>query len=215
MLKRLITLTSLLCFAPAALANVQISPQSEGQSIGSYQTVSLQDKNLSVSMRYVAKPELARVYHPNGKGKLSDDFSPYAYKNIVDSQVFHLSIRNNEGRLIGADQLQVSVSLNGLPYEYMDRHNLIKQWRHYYYLNTNTITGAPDFMEQERAIIAEKHIDKHSFAPKDIPPGGEVSGLIAIPSIKENGMLKVRVRNLGNANSKDFIFRFNVEKQEA
>lgn len=214
MLKRLLTLSSLFLFAPAALANVQISPQSN-QEVGSYQTLNQQAQDLSVSLRYVSQPELARVYHPNAKGKLSDDFSPYAYRNIVDTQVFQLTIRNLEGRVVNADQVRLSVSLNGLPYEYYDQNNLIKQWRHYYYLNTNTITGAPDFMEQERAIIAEKHIAKHSFRPKDIPPGGEITGLIAIPSIQDSGTLKMRVRNLGQRNAEDFVFRFDVQKLQS
>lgn len=214
MIKQIFTLTALISLTAPALANVSIEPVANTQQdMAQYQTLNQNQGQISVSLRYVPKPEETRVFHPNGKGKLSDSFSPYAYENIVNTQVFHLTIQNNEARSLGADQLQVQVSFNGLPYEYYDRQALIKQWRHYYYLNTNTISGAPDFMEQERAIIAENFISAHSFQPTDVPPGGQVSGLIAVPTLDKSGLLKVRVRNLGNSVAQpDFVFHFNISE---
>ncbi|MBF2055320.1 MAG: hypothetical protein IGS03_17865 [Candidatus Sericytochromatia bacterium] len=195
-----------------ALAALELEPVSDNQKIDQHQTVNQNQGQVAVSLRYVPNPGQTQVFHPNGSGRLSDTFSPYAYRNIVDTQVFHLTIQNNEGQTLGADQLRVQVSLNGLPYEYLDRNALIKQWRHYYYLNTNTITGAPDFMEQERAIAAEHFIEKNSFSPQDVPPGGKLSGYLAVPSLDQPGLLKVRVRNLGNRVApQEFVFHFNVK----
>lgn len=208
----LILSTLLTAFAFPALAALQVEPLADNQQIGPYQTVNQNQGQLSVSLRYVPDPEKVKVFHPNGNGRLSETFSPYAYRNIVDTQVFHLTIQNNEGQTLGADHLRVQVSLNGLPYDYLDRNAMIKQWRHYYYLNTNTITGAPDFMEQERAIVAEHFIEKNSFAPRDVPPGGQLTGYLAVPSLAQSGLLKVRVRNLGNRVApEEFVFHFNVK----
>ena len=178
MFKRILALsTSLILFAPAAFAqtsSIQLEPVAEAsQSTDGMQSVNQNMGRVSVSLRYLALPDKTQVFHPNGKGKLSDQFSPYAYKNIVNTHVFRLTIQNNEGQSLNADSLQVQVSLNGLPYTYLDRQAMMKQWRHYYYLNTNTITGAPDFMEQERAIVAENFIEKNSFQAQDIPAGGQ------------------------------------------
>lgn len=209
--------TSLILLSPAAFAQTQSSIQLEpvaeaSQSVDGLQSVNQSLGRVSVSLRYLANPDKAQVFHPNGKGKLSDQFSPYAYKNIVNTHVFRLTIQNNEGQALNADSVQVQVSLNGLPYTYLDRQAMMKQWRHYYYLNTNTITGAPDFMEQERAIVAENFIEKNAFQAQDIPAGGQTSGLIAIPALEQSGSLKVRIRHLGNGNSpEDFVFRYNAQ----
>lgn len=204
MKKVLLGLSTLLVIAPAAMAQITLQPESGQQNL---------NQNLgrvTVSLRHVADPGTTTVFHPNGAGKMSDTFSPYAYKNIVKTHVFQLTINNNEGRPIEADQLKLQSSFNGLPYELLDRNAIIKQWRHYYYLNTNTITGAPDFMEQERAIAAEHFIEKFGFQPKDVPAGGEISGLIAVPAIESAGNLRIRVRNIG-ANAQDFVFNFNAQ----
>ncbi|PKL76172.1 MAG: hypothetical protein CVV27_11620 [Candidatus Melainabacteria bacterium HGW-Melainabacteria-1] len=204
-------LAALCVFAPSALAAVQLEPVASAQQQVGQQGVNQSFGRVAVSLRHVADPGSTVVFHPNGAGKLSDTFSPYDYRNIVKTQVFQLTIQNNEGRAIEADQLQIQVSLNGLPYEMLDRNKLIKQWRHYYYLNTNTITGAPDFMEQERAISAEHFIEKTGFQPKDIPAGGELSGLIAVPALQSAGTLRFRIRNLG-PNPQDFTFNFNARE---
>lgn len=225
MLKRVLALTALLALASPALSQLpalaqmnqmKIQPVADAQQqLSGNQTLNQTQGDIAVSLRYLPDGGSTRVFHPNGKGKLHDDFSPYAYEDFLNTQVFQLTIQNNEPRSLGADQLQVQVSLNGLPYEYFDREALIKQWRHYYYLNTNTVTGAPDFMEQERAIAAEKYISSHSFQPQDVPPGGHLSGLIAVPALERGGMLKVRIHNLGNnVADRDFVFHFNVSAMD-
>ncbi|HEY9840020.1 MAG: hypothetical protein ACAI44_15410 [Candidatus Sericytochromatia bacterium] len=210
----MLILSALLALSPAALAAVQLEPVTEAQQqVGQFQSVNQNMGRVNVSLRPVSDPGNTLVFHPNGGGKLSDTFSPYAYKNIVNTHVFQLTIQNNEGRAIEADQLRVQVSLNGLPYDYFDRNALLKQWRHYYYLNTNTITGAPDFMEQERAIVAEHFIEQHSFQPQDVPPGGQISGYIAVPALAQAGLLKFRIRNLDAGTSpQDFVFTFNAKQ---
>jgi len=213
MFKSALALVTGLLLASPAMAALHFEPIPENQQIGQYETVNQSQGQVAVSLRHVAEPGKTLVFHPNGSGRLSESFSPYAYRNIVDTQVFHLTIQNNEGQALGADQVRVQVSFNGLPHEYYDRHELVKQWRHYYYLNTNTITGAPDFMEQERAIVAEKFIEKTSFTPQDVPPGGQISGYLAVPNVERSGLLKVRVRNLGNRVApQDFTFHFNVKE---
>lgn len=214
MKKAVLSLSALLMISPAALAAVQLEPVAESQqAVGQYQSVNQNAGRVNVSLRYVSDPGNTQVFHPNGGGRLSDSFSPYDYKNIVKTQVFQLTIQNNEGQMIEADQLRVQASMNGLPLELLDRNSLIKQWRHYYYLNTNTITGAPDFMEQERAIAAEHFIEQHGFVAKDIPPGGQISGYIAVPTLEQAGSLKFRVRNLGTSAPQDFVFSFNARQQ--
>ena len=190
---------------------VQLSPVPQSnQNLDTYQSLNQEGSPLSVSLRMAESPEPARVFHPNGKGKLSDLFSPYNYQNVVNTQLFYLSVRNNEGQVLPADNLKIQVSFNGLPYSYLDAKSLKKQWRHYYYLNTNTITGAPDFMEQERAITAEKHIDQHSFKAIDLPPGGQNTGLIAVPSLKKAGNLRIRVTHMGQRTPQSFVFDFQA-----
>lgn len=214
MIRSLLSLSLLLAIAPASLAAVQFEPVvASEQQIGQYQALNQNMGRVNVSLRHIADPGNTVVFHPSGAGKLSDDFSPYDYKNIVKTQVFQLTVQNNEGRAIEADQLKLQISLNGLPYDYLDRDSLIKQWRHYYYLNTNTITGAPDFMEQERAIAAEHFIESHSFMPQDIPAGGELTGYVAVPAIQQAGLLKFRIRNLAaGSNGQDFVFHFNAKQ---
>ena len=193
-------------------SRIQLSPLPQSnQSLDSYQSLNQEGNPLSVSLRMADSPQQARVFHPNGKGKLSDLFSPYAYQNVVNTQLFHLTVRNNEGRMLAADQLKIQVSLNGLPYTYLDANTLKKQWRHYYYLNTNTITGAPDFMEQERAITAEKHIDQHSFKAMDLPPGGQSTGLIAIPALEQAGNVRIKVTHMGQSMPQSFVFDFQAK----
>ena len=222
MLKTLMSLSlASLCFSAPALAQnvsvysdtsaVQLSPVPQSnQNLDTYQSLNQEGSPLSVSLRMAESPEPARVFHPNGKGKLSDLFSPYNYQNVVNTQLFYLSVRNNEGQVLPADNLKIQVSFNGLPYSYLDAKSLKKQWRHYYYLNTNTITGAPDFMEQERAITAEKHIDQHSFKAIDLPPGGQNTGLIAVPSLKKAGNLRIRVTHMGQRTPQSFVFDFQA-----
>ena len=215
MLKRLLLLTFTgFCLSTPALAQaqLQLSPLPQGsQNLDTYQSLNQTGSSLSVSLRMIDNPQQARVFHPNGKGRLSDAFSPYSYRNVVNTQLFYLSVRNNEGRVLNADQLKIQVSMNGLPYSYLDANNLTKQWRHYHYLNTNTITGAPDFMEQERAIVAEKHINKHSFKPTDLPPGGQNHGLIAIPSLEKAGNLRIQVSHMGKRTPQNFVFDFQAK----
>ena len=215
MKKTLLCLAALLLSAPAAMAAVQLEPVAQSdQQAGGENSLNQSRGQMMVSLRPISNPGDALVFHPNGAGRISDSFSPYAYKNIVNTQVFQLTIQNNEGRTIEADQLKMQVSLDGLPYDYFDRDALIKQWRHYYYLNTNTITGAPDFMEQERAIVAEHFIEGHSFRPQDIPPGGQITGLVAVPALSQSGTLKFRIRNLDyNSNPQDFTFSFNARNR--
>lgn len=225
MLKALAILSfSLLCLGSPALAQetnintmnsgsgVQLSPLPQSnQNLDTYQSLNQEGTPLSVSLRMTNNPQQARVFHPNGKGKLSDLFSPYAYQNVVNTQLFHLTVRNNEGRMLAADQLKIQVSLNGMPYAYLDANTLKQQWRHYYYLNTNTITGAPDFMEQERAITAEKHIDQHSFKAMDLPPGGQSTGLIAIPALEQAGNVRIKVTHMGQSAPQSFVFDFQAK----
>lgn len=212
MKKTLLGLSALLLIAPSALAAVQLEPVAQSQQQSDAESLHQINGQMTVSLRPVSNPGDALVFHPNGGGRLSENFSPYAFKNIVNTQVFQLTIQNNEGRTIEADQLKLSVSLDGLPYDYFDRDALIKQWRHYYYLNTNTITGAPDFMEQERAIVAEHYIEQHSFRPQDIPPGGQLTGFVAVPALAQSGMLKFRIRNLDfGTHPQDFTFSFNAK----
>lgn len=194
---------------PVAIALSPL-PQSN-QNLDTYQSLNQEGSPLSVSVRMADSVEQARVFHPNGNGKLSDLFSPYDYQKVVNTQLFHLTVRNNEGQVLPADQLKIQVSFNGLPYSYLDANTLKQQWRHYYYLNTNTITGAPDFMEQERAITAEKHIDQHSFKAVDLPPGGQNTGLIAVPSIEKVGNLRIRVTHMGQRMPQNFVFDFQAK----
>lgn len=204
MKKVLLGLSALLLISPAAMAQITLQPEAGQQNI---------NQNLgqvNVTLRHVPDAGNTTVFHPNGSGRLSDTFSPYSYKNIVKTHVFQLTINNAEGRAIQADQVKIQSSFNGLPYEMLDRNALIKQWRHYYYLNTNTITGAPDFMEQERAITAEHFIEKVGFEAQDIPAGGELSGFIAVPALESSGNLRIRVRNLG-PNAQDFVFNFSAK----
>lgn len=224
MLKPLAMLSfALLCLSTPALAQVnpalnaaekdiQISPLPQAnQNLDTYQSLNQEGTPLSVSLRMNTGNQKTRVFHPNGKGKLSDVFSPYAYQNVVNTQLFHLTVRNNEGRMLAADQLNIQVSLNGLPYAYLDANTLKQQWRHYYYLNTNTISGAPDFMEQERAIIAEKHIDQHCFKAIDLPPGGQSAGLIAIPALDQTGNIRIKVTHMGRSMPQNFVFNFQAK----
>lgn len=212
--KSILGLSAGLLMSSNAMAAVQLEPIAESQQeMGQNQSLNQNFGRVSVSLRQVADPGQTTVFHPNGAGKLSDTFSAYNYKNIVKTQVFQLKIQNNEGRAIEADQLKIQVSFNGLPYEYLDQNALIKQWRHYYYLNTNTITGAPDFMEQERAITAEHFIEQNSFQAQDIPAGGELNGLIAVPALQQSGLLKFRIRNLSSGGTiQDFVFSFNAKQ---
>lgn len=185
-------------------------PQSN-QNLDSYQSLNQEGNPLSVSLRMADSPSQARVFHPNGNGKLSDLFSPYDYQQVVNTQLFYLTVHNNAGQVLPADQLKIQVSFNGLPYSYLDANTLKQQWRHYYYLNTNTISGAPDFMEQERAITAEKHIDQHSFKAMDLPPGGQSTGLIAVPAIEKTGNLRIRVTHMGQRTPQSFVFDFQAK----
>ncbi len=214
MFKRLLllSLTGLCLTAPAFAQNaLTLSPlPRDNQNLDTYQSVNQDGSPLSVSLRLMDAPQRARVFHPNGQGRLSDAFSPYAYRNVVNTQLFHLSVRNNEGRVLNADQLKIKVSMNGLPYTYLDANTLTKQWRHYYYLNTNTITGAPDFMEQERAIVAERYINKHSFKAQDLPPGGQAHGIIAIPALEKAGNLRIQVSHMGQRTPQNFVFDFQA-----
>ncbi|MGV3523635.1 MAG: hypothetical protein ACO1RX_05390 [Candidatus Sericytochromatia bacterium] len=213
MTKYLLGLAASLFAMTPAFAAVQLEPLPQAQQQpGDYQALTQNQGRISVALRHVNDAGQTQVFHPNGSGRLSDTFSPFAYKNIVNTQVFLLTIQNNEGRSLPADQLKVQVSFNGIPYDYLDRNALIRQWRHYYYLNTNTITGAPDFMEQERAIAAENFIAKHAFQPQDVPPGGQLSGFLAVPALEQNGLLKVRIRNLGEGIPQDFVFQFNANQ---
>ncbi|MBT9545603.1 MAG: hypothetical protein IV090_09460 [Candidatus Sericytochromatia bacterium] len=215
MKKLLLALSACLIALPATAAT-SLTPvsQASNQSIGGNETLSETQGDITVSVRPVLEPEQAKVFHPNGGGKLSDDFSPYAYKNIVQTQVFQVSISNNSPREIGASQLRFSVSFNGLPVEYLSSGELMRQWRHYHYLNTNTISGAPNFMEQERAIVAEKFIQTHGFWPQDVPPGGEIRGYLAIPPVKGMGALKVRIRHVGDGQTnRDFAFHFEAKNK--
>lgn len=214
MYKSLLALSLVVCLAPSAFAAMTLEAVAEGPQVVSGSSVNQNLGQVSVSLQHISQPERTRVFHPNGKGQLSEDFSPYVYKNIVDTHVFRLTIQNNEGQTLNADQLNLQVSLNGMPYDYLDRDNMMKQWRHYYYLNTNTISGAPDFMEQERAIVAENYISKNGFQAQDVPPGGQISGYIAVPALQQSGVLKFRLRHLGNSRSpQDFVFRFNAQQQ--
>ena len=126
-----------LCFSAPALAQnvsvysdtsaVQLSPVPQSnQNLDTYQSLNQEGSPLSVSLRMAESPEPARVFHPNGKGKLSDLFSPYNYQNVVNTQLFYLSVRNNEGQVLPADNLKIQVSFNGLPYSYLDAKSLKK-----------------------------------------------------------------------------------------
>jgi hypothetical protein len=211
--KLLLALTASLIALPATAATTLMPvSQASNQSIGGNETLSETQGDVTVSVRPVLNPEQAKVFHPNGGGKLSDEFSPYAYKNIIQTQVFQVSIANNSGKELGASQLRFSVSFNGLPVEYLSSGELMRQWRHYYYLNTNTVSGAPNFMEQERAIVAEKFIQSHGFWAQDVPPGGEIRGYLAIPPVSGMGALKVRIKHIGDSQSnRDFAFHFEAK----
>lgn len=213
-MKNLIFVLSLCLLAMPAMAVPSLQPVSkaDNQAISASATLSETQGDVTVSIRPVTDMEPAQVFHPNGGGRLSEQFSPYAYKNIVQTQVFHISIANHSAKELGASQLRLSISYNGLPIKYLSSAELMQQWRHYYYLNTNTISGAPDFMEQERAIVAEKFIQTHGFWPQDIPPGGEIRGYIAIPPLKGEGALKVRIKHLGDGQfPRDFAFHFEAK----
>ena len=197
-----------------ALAATEFKPVSQGsaQAVSGPLTLSETIHDVTVSLRPVPEQEQTQVFHPNGGGRLSDQFSPYGYKNVIQTQVFQISIANHSPKEIGAAQVRLNVSFNGLPVDYVKSDELMRQWRHYYYLNTNTISGAPDFMEQERAIVAEKFIQSHGFWPQDIPPGGEIHGYLAIVPIKGQGALKVRLRHVGDGqNPREFAFHFEAK----
>lgn len=207
--------TFVLCSTYAQAADIFEPIAGNGNQQVSQTGLSESQARLSVAMTYMGKKyQETTVFHPNGSGKLSHTFSPYDYRNIVNTNVFLLSIKNTGSQPIGASDLRLQVSLNGLPYEYLDTKELSEKWRKYYYLNTNTVTGAPNFMEQERAIAAEKFIQKNGFQAKDVPPGGEIKGLVAVPFVKENGSLKFRVQNIGDKRGfQDFVFRFNAKNK--
>lgn len=206
--------TSVLATPVIAAPSLQPVSKADTQSISAQATLSETQGDVTVSIRPVTEPEQAQVFHPNGGGRISEQFSPYAYKNIVQTQVFQISIANHSSKELGASQLRLSISYNGLPVDYLSSGELMRQWRHYYYLNTNTVSGAPDFMEQERAIVAEKFIQDHGFWPQDVPPGGEIRGYLAIPPLKGMGALKVRVRHIGDGQTpRDFAFHFEAKNQ--
>ncbi|PIQ26294.1 hypothetical protein COW36_15110 [bacterium (Candidatus Blackallbacteria) CG17_big_fil_post_rev_8_21_14_2_50_48_46] len=211
-MKKLILALSACLIAFPASAATTLTPvsQASSQSVGGNQTLSETLGDVTVSIRPVMEQEKTQVFHPNGGGRISENFSPYAFKNVIQTQVFQVSIANHSSKELGASQIRLSVSFNGLPMDYLSSGELMRQWRHYYYLNTNTVSGAPDFMEQERAIVAEKFIQTHGFWPQDVPPGGEIRGYLAIPPLKGMGALKVKVRHVGQ-NPQDFSFHFEAK----
>lgn len=213
MKKPLLAVIALMIGLPAAHAAANYEPvTAEQQSVGENQTLTETQGRVSVAVRYVPVPEKTIVFHPNGGGNISETFSPYAFKNVVNTRVFHVTIANNDSRILGATQARVQVTLDGLPQEAMSRDQIGEMWRKYHYLNTNTITGAPNFMEQERAIVAEHFVHQHHFRPGDVPPGGEISGYIAIPASVDPSSVRVRVFNLGDQMTPmAFQFRFQAK----
>lgn len=217
MLKKMIALSSCtaILLSTTALAGNLSPKQLNSQQATGANSVSESHGSLTVFLQHVSSPQQVRVFHPNGAGKISETFSPYAYKNIINGDVFYLSIKNNGSGPVFAQNLNIHVSLNGMPANYLGKNEMSEIWRHYHYLNTNTITGAPNFMEQERAIRAEKYLDKHAFNPNDIPPGGEISGYIAVEKMADIGQLRFNISNLQPGLSMDsfaFAFNFNSKK---
>lgn len=193
-----------------AVNNVGLKPQSNNaQQNLSGQTVSEKRDQLSVSLRHVPNPDLITVQHPNGYGKKGDTFSPYGYSDVVNTSLFEVTIVNTGTTPIEMTNLRVEVSRDTLPVHYYEKKDLVEKWNRYYYLNTNTVTGAPNFMEQERALAAEKHILLHSFSPLDLPPGATVKGYLATEPLEDGRNIKIEVFNLlpGQA-AGDFTFYF-------
>lgn len=195
-------------FQTAFAAN-GLKPQSNAHQNLSGQMVSEKRDKLSVSLRHVPQPDLITVQHPNGYGKKGDTFSPYAFPDVINTSLFEVTIVNNGTAPLEMNNLRFEITRDMLPVRYYEKKDLIEKWNRYYYLNTNTVTGSPNFMEQERALAAEKHILLHSFSPVDLPVGGMVKGYLATEPVDDALNLKVEVFNLlPGSNLGNFSFNF-------
>lgn len=98
MKKYLLGLALSLCATTPAFAAVQLEPLAQAQQqTGDYQALTQNQGRMSVALRHIHDAGQTQVFHPNGSGRLSDTFSPFAYKNIVNTQVFLLTIQTMKG----------------------------------------------------------------------------------------------------------------------
>lgn len=171
--------------------------------------------NLKVTVEYMSNQEVT-VIDPNSEGKISDKFDPYNYPPIINTISFFIKIENLSEDFVEIPLKKFYLKGDNLDISFLDSNDLIKIWKHYYYINTDTPSGSPNIFEQERSIVAENFIKKSSFKTGRIPPKGSSLGIISFNSPTEFpdefnlfiNEIRFKEENL------NFNFKFKIDKNK-